>query len=95
VCSPRPCKAESERDFAALFMNGVKAPLDGSAFLTKPSRLIGRYDPSLIVAGAEAYRRDVPGAEAPILDAGHSVLDEQAAEVLRLTEAFMNKRNGK
>ena len=51
----------------------------------------GRYDPSFIVAGAEAYRKDVPTAEVHILDAGHFALDEQAPEVIRLTEAFMQK----
>ena len=54
--------------------------------------LWGRYDPSFIVAGAEAYRKDVPGAEVHVLDAGHFALDEQAPEVIRLTEAFMLKR---
>ena len=53
--------------------------------------LWGRYDPSFVVAGAEAYRKDVPGAEVHILDAGHFALDEQAGEVIRLTAAFMRK----
>jgi pimeloyl-ACP methyl ester carboxylesterase len=53
--------------------------------------LWGRYDPSFLVAGAEAYRKDVPGAEVHILDAGHFALDEQADEVMRLTAAFMQK----
>ncbi len=51
--------------------------------------LWGKYDLSFLVAGAEAYRNDVPGAEVHILDAGHFALDEQAPEVIRLTEAFM------
>ena len=57
--------------------------------------LWGRYDPSFTVAGAEAYRKDVPAAEVHILDAGHFAVDEQEAEVIRLTEAFMQKHNGK
>jgi len=48
--------------------------------------LLGRYDPSFVVAGAEAYRKDVAGGEVHILDAGHFALDEQAGEVIRLTE---------
>ena len=56
--------------------------------------LWGRYDPSFTVAGAEAYRKDVPGAEVHILDAGHFALDEQAPEVIRLTDAFMQKHAG-
>ena len=57
--------------------------------------LWGRYDPSFTIGGAEAYRKDVPSAEVHILDAGHFALDEQRAEVIRLTEAFMEKHNGK
>jgi pimeloyl-ACP methyl ester carboxylesterase len=53
--------------------------------------LWGRYDPSFLIAGAEAYRKDVPAAEVHILDAGHFALDEQAGEVIRLTSAFMQK----
>lgn len=57
--------------------------------------LWGRYDPSFTVSGAEAYRRDVPGAEVHILDAGHFALDEQGPEVIRFTEAFMGNLHGK
>jgi enoyl-CoA hydratase/carnithine racemase len=42
--------------------------------------------------GAEAYRKDVPAAEVHILDAGHFALDEQASEVIRLTQGFMDRR---
>jgi len=49
--------------------------------------LWGRYDPSFTVAGAEAYRKDVPGAQVHILDAGHFALDEKAAEIVVLCAA--------
>ena len=57
----------------------------------KPPMLIlwGRYDPSFIVPGAHAYKRDVPSAELHILDAGHFALDEKTEEVAQLTRAFM------
>jgi pimeloyl-ACP methyl ester carboxylesterase len=42
--------------------------------------LWGRYDPSFLVAGAEAYRRDLPDAELHLLDAGHFALDERLDE---------------
>ena len=51
----------------------------------------GKYDPSFVVAGAEAYRKDVPSAEVHILDAGHFALDEEAPEVIRLTYGFMQR----
>ncbi|GJD81438.1 alpha/beta fold hydrolase [Methylobacterium gregans] len=51
--------------------------------------LWGRYDPSFIVPGAEAYLRDMPSAELHILDAGHFALDEATDEVARLTRGFL------
>ncbi len=51
--------------------------------------LWGRYDPSFIVPGAEAYRRDLPKAELHILDAGHFALDEATDEVAHLTRDFL------
>jgi pimeloyl-ACP methyl ester carboxylesterase len=51
----------------------------------------GRHDPSFIVAGAEAFRRDVPNAQIHILDAGHFALDEQSDQVARLTRTFMEQ----
>ena len=35
----------------------------------------GKYDPSFDLSEPEAYRRDVPGAEVQVLDAGHFALD--------------------
>lgn len=54
--------------------------------------LWGRYDPSFAVAGAEAYRKDVPTADVHLLDAGHFALDEQADQIITLTENFLNRR---
>jgi pimeloyl-ACP methyl ester carboxylesterase len=61
----------------------------------RPPTLVvwGRYDPSFIAAGAEAYRRDVPDAEIHLLDAGHFALDERLDEIATLTLAFL-KRQG-
>jgi pimeloyl-ACP methyl ester carboxylesterase len=51
----------------------------------------GRFDPSFIVPGAEAFRRDVPNAQIHILDAGHFALDEQTDQIARLTRAFLEQ----
>ena len=51
--------------------------------------LWGRYDPSFLVPGAEAYLRDMPKAELHILDAGHFALDEATDEIARLTRDFL------
>jgi pimeloyl-ACP methyl ester carboxylesterase len=49
----------------------------------QPKTLIlwGRQDPFFIPAGAEAFRTDLPEARLVWLDAGHFVLDENAATV--------------
>lgn len=54
----------------------------------------GRFDPSFQVAEAEAFRRDVPGAEVHILDAGHFALDEQPDSIAELTRRFLLSVNG-
>jgi pimeloyl-ACP methyl ester carboxylesterase len=60
----------------------------------RPPTLVmwGRYDPSFIVPGAEAYRRDVADAEIHILDAGHFALDEKTDEIAKLTRDFLARR---
>lgn len=49
----------------------------------------GRYDPSFQVAGAEAFRRDVPDAAIHLLDAGHFALAEQPDAVAALVRSFL------
>jgi len=53
--------------------------------------LWGRYDPSFIAPGAEAYGRDLPGAEIHLLDAGHFALDEKNDDVANLVLVFLAK----
>jgi pimeloyl-ACP methyl ester carboxylesterase len=57
----------------------------------KPPLLVawGRYDPSFTVAGAHAYKTDVPDAEVHILDAGHFALDEKLDEIAGLIRGFL------
>jgi len=91
----QPGQADIQTDLFFDYQNNLKAYPVWQKWLRnhQPPLLVlwGRYDPSFVVAGAEAYRKDVPGAEVHILDAGHFALDEQAGEVIRLTAAFMEK----
>ena len=59
----------------------------------KPPALVvwGANDPSFVAAGGAAFRRDLPGAEIHLLDAGHFALDEKADEIAALILAFMAK----
>ncbi|MCS0503628.1 alpha/beta fold hydrolase [Ancylobacter mangrovi] len=41
----------------------------------------GRHDPFFLPAGAEAYRRDIPGADIRLLDTGHFALETHAREI--------------
>jgi pimeloyl-ACP methyl ester carboxylesterase len=50
--------------------------------------LWGTYDPSFTVAGAEAYKKDVPGCEVVLLDAGHFALDEANGQIADLVLNF-------
>ena len=61
----------------------------------KPPTLVvwGRYDPSFIAPGAEAYRRDLPDAEIHLLDAGHFALDEKVDDIARLMIDFLSRHS--
>jgi pimeloyl-ACP methyl ester carboxylesterase len=92
----QPGQADIQMDLFYDYQNNLQAYPTWQKWLRdhEPPMLVmwGRYDPSFIVAGAEAYKKDVPSADVHILDAGHFALDEQAAEVVRLTDNFMQKR---
>ncbi len=51
--------------------------------------LWGKYDLSFDLSEPEAYRREVPKAEAHVMDAGHFALDTAADEIAALVRAFM------
>jgi pimeloyl-ACP methyl ester carboxylesterase len=53
--------------------------------------LWGKYDPSFQITEPEAYRRDVPGAEVQILDAGHFALDTAADQIAEAVASFMKR----
>jgi pimeloyl-ACP methyl ester carboxylesterase len=63
---------------------------------TRPPSLVvwGQYDPSFTVAGAMAYRDDVPEAEIHILEAGHFALDEATDEIALLVRGFLERLDG-
>jgi pimeloyl-ACP methyl ester carboxylesterase len=41
----------------------------------------GRNDPFFLPAGAEAFKRDIPGAEHQLLDTGHFALETHVVEI--------------
>lgn len=54
--------------------------------------LWGKYDPSFTVAGAGAYKKDVPACEVILLDAGHFALDVASEPVATYISSFLNKQ---
>jgi pimeloyl-ACP methyl ester carboxylesterase len=60
--------------------------------LQKPQPVGKKILNKVILAGAEAYGKDVPSAEIHILDAGHFALDQRADEIARLTKDFLDRQ---
>jgi pimeloyl-ACP methyl ester carboxylesterase len=91
----RPGEREIQADLLYDYRTNVASYPRWQAWLRehKPPTLVlwGRYDPSFIVPGAEAYRRDVPAAEIHILDAGHFALDEKTEEIAGLVLDFLDR----
>jgi len=89
----RPGEIDIQSDLFYDYRTNVAAYPAWQAWLKKhqPPTLVvwGKYDPSFLVAEAEAYRRDLPAAEIHILDAGHFVLDEKAGETALLIRRFL------
>jgi pimeloyl-ACP methyl ester carboxylesterase len=59
----------------------------------KPPMLIvwGKNDEIFVAAGAEPYRRDLPGAEIHMLDTGHFALETDGPEIASLIHDFLDR----
>jgi len=62
---------------------------------TQPKLLViwGKHDLSFESGEPERYRKDVPGAEVHVLNAGHFALDTKADEIAELVRLFMGAMN--
>jgi pimeloyl-ACP methyl ester carboxylesterase len=49
----------------------------------------GRNDPFFLPAGAEAFKRDIPGADVRLLDTGHFALETHSAEIATAIREFL------
>jgi len=49
----------------------------------------GRHDPFFLPPGAEAYKRDIPGASVRFLDTGHFALETHAGEIATAIREFL------
>lgn len=89
----RPGQRQIQSDLFYDYQSNVTAYPKWQAWLrqARPPLLVlwGKYDPSFALAGAQAYKRDVPAAEVHILDAGHFALDEKVDEISALIRTFL------
>jgi pimeloyl-ACP methyl ester carboxylesterase len=51
----------------------------------------GRNDPFFLPAGAEAYRRDIPGADIRFFETGHFALETHCAEIATAIRDFLGR----
>lgn len=59
----------------------------------KPPTLVvwGKNDAIFVAAGAEPYKRDLPGSEVHLLDTGHFALETHGAEIAMLIHKFLSQ----
>lgn len=92
----RPGSREIQADLLFDYQTNVASYPAWQAWLRqhRPPTLVvwGRYDPSFIAPGGEAYRRDIPDAEIHLLAAGHFALDEKVDEIALLLIDFLQRR---
>jgi pimeloyl-ACP methyl ester carboxylesterase len=55
----------------------------------------GKNDPFFLPSGAEAFKRDIPGATVQFLDTGHFALETHAAEIAAAMRKFLLDLPGK
>jgi pimeloyl-ACP methyl ester carboxylesterase len=81
----RPGNIDLQLDLFGDYRTNVALYPEFQGFFRKhrPPTLIvwGRSDPFFTVAGAQAYRRDLPNAELHLLDAGHFALETNGTEI--------------
>ena len=89
----RPGQADIQADLFYDYRRNVEAYPQWQAWMHhKQPRLLvlwGKYDPSFQISEPDAYRRDVPGAEVHVLDAGHFALDTASGEIAAYVSTFV------
>ena len=89
----QPGQADIQSDLFYDYRTNVDAYPKWQAWMreNQPRLLViwGKYDPSFDISEPESYRRDVPGAQIHVLDAGHFAMDTAADEVAALVRGFV------
>jgi pimeloyl-ACP methyl ester carboxylesterase len=89
----RPGAAEVQLDLLGDYKSNVALYPEFQAYFRnhKPPLLAvwGRNDPFFLPAGAEAFKRDIPGAVVRFFDTGHFALETHAGEIAVAIRAFL------
>lgn len=90
----RPGNVDIQLDLFLDYANNVKLYPEFHEYFRKyqPPLLAiwGEHDPYFIPAGAEAFRRDLPGAIVQFLDTGHFALETHVDEIAEAMRHFLN-----
>ena len=89
----QPGQADIQSDLFFDYRSNVEAYPKWQAWMRQRQPRLhviwGKHDLSFDASEPDAYRRDVPGAEVHILDAGHFALDTAADEIADLVRGFV------
>jgi len=93
----RPGNRAIQLELQADYGNNLPKYPEWQAYLRKqhPPTLVvwGKNDPIFGPKGAEAFTRDVPGAEIHLLDTGHFALEEDCNTIADLMIAFLDRHS--
>ncbi|MGA7524596.1 MAG: alpha/beta hydrolase [Acidobacteriaceae bacterium] len=89
----RPGNKDIQLDLFLDYASNVKLYPKFQEYLrqSKPPLLAiwGKNDPFFIPAGAEAFRRDIPGAQVRFLDTGHFAIETHGVEIAGAMKEFL------
>jgi pimeloyl-ACP methyl ester carboxylesterase len=89
----RPGADEIQLDLLGDYKSNVALyPTFQAYFRTKQPPLLavwGKNDPFFLPPGAEAFKRDIPGAVVKLYDTGHFALETHAAEIAEAIRDFL------
>jgi pimeloyl-ACP methyl ester carboxylesterase len=92
----RPGNAEIQLDLFLDYASNVALyPKFQEYFRTRRPPLLavwGKNDPFFLPPGAQAFQRDIPGAEVHFFDAGHFALETHAEEIAGAIRGFLRRQ---
>ncbi|AHC46509.1 alpha/beta fold hydrolase [Achromobacter xylosoxidans] len=91
----RPGNTDVQLDLLLDYASNVQKYPEFQAYFRKhqPPLLAvwGKNDPFFLPAGAEAWKRDIPGADVRFYDTGHLALETHGAEIGAVIRRFLDK----